>query len=158
MPIYFRGESNLIISASRKVWKSHPSGGTARDHGRGQVLVAGEPVQGTPPVQCRPARRVLHREVLQVQLDVHVLRGAWHGQLHVVGQQLILQLLLGESRGVVQVLRHGCGLWPRVPLLSGGNKSPVAATRSSGLLVTESVWGGEEQGYKARHESATCRN
>lgn len=49
---------------------------------------------------------VLRGQVRQVQLHVHVLGRIAGRQLHVMGQQLALQLVLGEHRRVVQVLRH----------------------------------------------------
>lgn len=49
---------------------------------------------------------VLSGQVLQIKLHVHVLGRVAARKLHVVGQQFALQLVLGEHRRVVQVLRH----------------------------------------------------
>lgn len=49
---------------------------------------------------------VLSGQVLQIKLNVHVLGRVAARELYVVSQQLALQLVLGEHRRVVQVLRH----------------------------------------------------
>lgn len=49
---------------------------------------------------------VLRGQVPQIQLHVHVFGVVAARELHVVGQQLALQLVLGELGRVVQVLRH----------------------------------------------------
>lgn len=49
---------------------------------------------------------ILGGQLLQVQLHEHVFGRVAARQLHVMGQQLDLQLVFGQHGRVVQVLRH----------------------------------------------------
>lgn len=78
----------------------------AEDRGRLALLVAGE-VRGPLAVGTRGERRpVARRKVLQVELHVHVFALLPGRERHIVGDQLTLQLLFGQDRGVFQELRH----------------------------------------------------
>lgn len=96
--------------------QTHSAGGatSAGHHGRRQLLVAGESVQS----RGRDMLVVLSGQVLQIKLDIHVFGRVAARKLHVVGQQLALQLVLGEHRRVVQILRH-VGGW-----MEGQGQSP----------------------------------
>ena len=78
----------------------------AEDRGRFALLVAGE-VRGSLAVGAGGERRpVARREVLQVELHIHVFALLPGRERHIVGDQLTLQLLFRQDRGVFQELRH----------------------------------------------------
>lgn len=102
-------------------------GGPGAEHRGGlALLVAGE--VGRPlAVGARGERRrrgrgrsrrrpVARREVLQVELHVDVLALLAGRERHVVGDQLALQLVFGQDRGVLQELRHLRARPTRTPL------------------------------------------
>lgn len=97
------GQIKMNVASDTKK-RTHSAGGatSAGDDGRRQLLVAGEGVQS----RGRDMSVVLSGQVLQIQLHVHVFGRVAARELHVVGQQLALQLVLSEHRRVVQVLRH----------------------------------------------------
>lgn len=72
---------------------------------------------------------VLSGQILQIQLHVHVFGRVAARKLHVVSQQLTLQLVLGEHRRVVQVLRH-VGVRMEGQLSSPGRVSKLTRRRN----------------------------
>lgn len=116
----------------------------AEDRGGLALLVAGE-VRGPLAVGAGGERRpVARREVLQVELHVHVFALLPRRERHIVGHQLTLQLLLRQDRGVFQELRHLGGESPSpqpshprsrrcaCSLPEGGALPPPSRTASAG--------------------------
>lgn len=101
-------QTPAFVAPTRRPFPYPADGGTApargghgtEDRGRLAFLVAGE-VRGPLAVGAGGERRpVARREVLQVELHVNVLSLLSGRERHIVGDQLALQLVFGEHRGV----------------------------------------------------------